>query len=68
MSSEGFNTEISMVSEYKCIRCFISKNIVGKRESFHLWERTFLCSVHTRDDPSPRALHTLLEPHFLTLF
>lgn len=26
---EGFNYEISMISEYECIRCFISKNIVG---------------------------------------
>lgn len=29
VSCEGFNKEIFMVSEYKCTRCFISKNIVG---------------------------------------
>lgn len=29
---EGFNKEIFMVYEYKCIRCFISKNI-GEEEA-----------------------------------
>lgn len=26
-----FNNEFSMISEYECIRCFISKNVVGEK-------------------------------------
>lgn len=43
---EGLNKEIFMVSEYKCTRCFISKNIMGARESFSLSENIFVYCPH----------------------
>lgn len=62
---EGTNKEMSVISEYECIRLF-KKHSGGKREPFSLFEN--ICAlIHTRDYPSPRALHSLLEPHFLTL-
>lgn len=64
---EGFSREISVLSEYESSRCFISKNIVRGEGNHSTCLRQRLCSVHTRDIPSPKALQTLLEPRFLTL-
>lgn len=38
---EGTNKEMSVISEYECIRLF-KKHSGGKREPFSLFERTFV--------------------------
>lgn len=33
---EGLSKEISMVSEYDCLRCFLSKNSAGGKKTIQL--------------------------------
>lgn len=60
---EGLSKEISMVSEYDCLRCFLSKNTVrGERKPFSLLKRT-LVLLSTREITLLQDLRTLRLNH-----
>lgn len=64
---EGFNKEIFMVSEYKCIRCFISKNIVGGKGIIQLVREHF-CVLSTLEITLHQGLCTLYRNHISLLY